>query len=56
MAEIELYAILFGLGAAVCWGAGDFSGGVATKRSGVLSVAMVSQAAGIILLILSAIA
>jgi drug/metabolite transporter (DMT)-like permease len=56
MAEIELYAILFGLGAAVCWGAGDFSGGVATKRSRVLGVAMISQVAGIILLMLSAMA
>jgi len=56
MPETELYAILFGLGAAVCWGAGDFSGGVSTKRSGVLSVAMISQASGIILLILSALA
>lgn len=54
MAEIELYAILFGRGAAVCGGAGDFSGGIATKRSGVLTVAMASQLVGIILLLITA--
>ncbi|WMW21456.1 DMT family transporter [Methanolobus mangrovi] len=47
---MELSIAIFGLAAAACWGAGDFSGGVATKRSGVLIVAILSQIVGIILL------
>ncbi|WP_319506487.1 DMT family transporter [uncultured Methanolobus sp.] len=47
---MELSIAIFGLAAAACWGAGDFSGGVATKRSGVLIVAIISQIIGIILL------
>nr|WP_321497253.1 DMT family transporter [uncultured Methanolobus sp.] len=52
---MELSIAIFGLAAAVCWGAGDFSGGVATKRNGVLMVAIISQIVGIILLAASAI-
>ena len=47
---MELSIAIFGLAAAACWGAGDFSGGVATKRSGVLIVAILSQIVGIIIL------
>jgi drug/metabolite transporter (DMT)-like permease len=45
-------AILLGLLAAACYGAADFCGGLATKRSGMFAVAVVSQAAGLLLLLI----
>jgi drug/metabolite transporter (DMT)-like permease len=48
--EPELLAVLLGLASALSWGAGDFSGGLATKRESVLSVTVVSQVVGISLL------
>ncbi|MDK2826036.1 MAG: hypothetical protein PWQ63_1409 [Methanolobus sp.] len=53
---MELSIAIFGLAAALCWGAGDFSGGVATKRNGVMIVAIISQLIGLILLTAAAIA
>lgn len=47
----EQFAILFGLSSAACWGAGDFSGGLATKSSNVYKVAIISQVVGAICLI-----
>ncbi len=52
---MEVSIAIFGLAAALCWGAGDFSGGIATKRSGVLIVAIISQLIGIVLLASAAI-
>lgn len=52
---IELTAVFYGLAAAASWGAGDFSGGVATKRSHVYLVVLLSHIvglAGLLLLIL----
>ena len=46
----NLTPILFGLLSAFTWGAGDFSGGLATKRSSVYSVIIASQFVGAILL------
>ena len=46
----EAAAILFGLASAASWGAGDFSGGVATKRNDVFVVIVVSQIFGVLLL------
>ena len=49
---IELTAVLYGLAAAASWGAGDFSGGVATKRSHVYLVVLLSHIVGIVGLLL----
>ncbi len=42
----ELAAALLGLASAASWGAGDFSGGLAAKRSPLLGVLVLGQAAG----------
>jgi drug/metabolite transporter (DMT)-like permease len=42
---------LFGLASAASWGAGDFSGGLATRRTAVLPVAVVSQGAAFAILL-----
>lgn len=43
-------AILLGLLAAACYGAADFFGGAATRRSSLFVVAVISQAAGLVLI------
>jgi len=43
----EWLAVVFGLGAAFAWGAGDFAGGVATQRSNVYSVVFISHLASL---------
>ncbi|MGD9374466.1 MAG: EamA/RhaT family transporter, partial [Anaerolineae bacterium] len=45
----EWLAVIFGLGAAFAWGAGDFTGGVATQRSNVYSVVFLSHLVGLAL-------
>ncbi|MBI1881979.1 MAG: EamA/RhaT family transporter, partial [Chloroflexi bacterium] len=50
----EFAAVIFGLAAAATWGVGDFSGGLATRRVSVLTVTLLSQFAGLILLALLA--
>lgn len=47
-----MISVLLGLSAAICYGAADFLGGLATKRSSMLSVAIAGQAAGFGLLLL----
>jgi drug/metabolite transporter (DMT)-like permease len=50
----DLAAVGFGLASALSWGAGDFSGGLATKRAPVFSVLAVGHGAGLLLLIVLA--
>src|SRR3954447_9261485 len=50
----NLTAVVFGLASALCWGAGDFSGGLATKRAPVFAVLAIGQAGGLLLLIVLA--
>jgi drug/metabolite transporter (DMT)-like permease len=47
----SLAAVVFGLASALSWGAGDFSGGLATKRAPVFGVLAIGQVAGLLLLI-----
>ncbi len=55
MTGIELAPVVFGLSSAACWGAGDFCGGVATKRTQVYRVVISSQLVSLLLLLLLAI-
>ncbi|MBX3081139.1 MAG: DMT family transporter [Anaerolineae bacterium] len=54
MNNSELGSIVFGLISAASWGAGDFSGGLATKRANVYGVVVISQVVGVICLIVLA--
>lgn len=47
----ELPAVAFGLAAAISWGAGDFSGGLASRRAPMLRVLLLTQAIGLALLV-----
>ena len=50
----EFAAGVFGLASALSWGAGDFSGGLATKRAPVFGVLAIGHGAGLLLLIVLA--
>lgn len=43
--------ILFGLAASLCWGSGDFSGGLASRRTSASSVVTAAYAVGFVLLV-----
>ncbi|MGC3996615.1 MAG: DMT family transporter [Anaeromyxobacter sp.] len=47
----DLTAVVFGLLSAVAWGAGDFSGGLASRRAAVVGVLAVGQAAGVAMVV-----
>lgn len=51
----SLLAIFFGLASAVSWGAGDFSGGMASKRNSVFIVILLSQIVGAVIIVFLAI-
>lgn len=44
-------AIVYGLAAALVWGAGDFSGGIATKRTNVYLVVLLSHTVGWVMML-----
>lgn len=50
----ELLAVASGLGSAASWGAGDFSGGMATRRGNVYSAVIISEIVGLIVLAIMA--
>lgn len=49
-----LAPIVFGLAASLCWGSGDFSGGLASRRATASSVVTAAYAAGFVLLVVLA--
>jgi drug/metabolite transporter (DMT)-like permease len=51
-----LGTVLFGLAASLSWGTGDFSGGLASRRTHVFSVVLAAYAVGIVLLPILALA
>ncbi len=46
----EILAITYGLSSALSWGAGDFSGGIASKRGNLFTVILFSQVTGFVVL------
>src|SRR5260370_14635809 len=52
----EPNAVAFGLAASLSWGVGDFSGGLASRRASVFSVVVAAHAAGLVLLVVLALA
>src|SRR5579862_4289126 len=51
----DFAAVAFGLLSAATWGAGDFSGGLATKRTNVMGVTVFAHATGLVFFLLVAI-
>jgi drug/metabolite transporter (DMT)-like permease len=47
----DIAAVVFGLASALSWGAGDFSGGLATKRAPVFTVLAIGHGFGLLLLV-----
>lgn len=54
MLPSELIGVLFAITSAAVWGAGDFSGGRATRRSGQFQVLVISELSGMAVLLLCA--
>jgi uncharacterized membrane protein len=52
VSAVALAPVLLGLAAALAWGAGDFTGGVATKRAGPFAVVIGSEVVGLAALLL----
>ncbi len=50
----SLAAVVLGLASAASWGAGDFTGGIASKRAPVVGVLVLGQSAGVTLIIAAA--
>ncbi|WP_022665222.1 DMT family transporter [Desulfospira joergensenii] len=54
MMNPETLALSYGIGSAIAWGAGDFSGGLASKKGNLLGVVLISQSIGGLLLAVAA--
>jgi drug/metabolite transporter (DMT)-like permease len=54
MLPLELLSAFLGLTSAISWGAGDFFGGLAAKRTGLYQVVIGSQFIGVIILVIMA--
>jgi drug/metabolite transporter (DMT)-like permease len=50
----EFASVVFGLSSALVWGAGDFLGGLSSRRSSVLGALLVNEVTGLLILILCA--
>ncbi len=50
-AAVPVFAALIALAAAICWGAGDFSGGLASRRSDPFSAVLLSYCVGLALMV-----
>lgn len=46
-----LATVIFGLAASLCWGSGDFTGGLASRRSNASSVVLAAYAVGFVLMV-----
>src|SRR5512146_3510940 len=55
-ATAPIFAAVIALVAAICWGAGDFSGGLASRRSDAFSAVLLSYCVGLVLMIALALA
>lgn len=51
MLSVEFLVILLGLSSAISWGAGDFSGGIASKRTSAYTVVVLSQFVSLLILL-----
>ena len=56
IADPTMWTIACGVGCALTWGAGDFSGGMAAKKANVFVIILISQVIGLTVLFFSAIA
>src|SRR5512138_3021943 len=49
--DFAILAIMFALSAALAWGSGDFTGGLASRRAGPFHTVLISYTVGLLLLI-----
>src|SRR5437868_15388378 len=54
--DLNLASIALGLVSAASWGAGDFSGGLASRRTNAFGVVAIGQAVGLLLMVVLALA
>ncbi len=53
---VPVFAALIALAAAICWGTGDFSGGLASRRSDTFSAVLISYCIGLAMMVILALA
>ncbi len=54
--SVPIFAALIALVAAICWGTGDFSGGLASRRSDPFSAVLLSYCVGLVMMVTLALA